>query len=100
LKEAAPQEANISIQLLRKYSMNYSCLRVLLCKIIDNQTTCRAKGAGAIVHMKHGNLSNVKSVGEGVLEYRIDFGPGTRTSAQRFDGLAESIAGSPNVWVW
>jgi putative addiction module killer protein len=25
-----------------------------------------------------GNLSNVKSVGEGVLEYRLDFGPGYR----------------------
>jgi putative addiction module killer protein len=38
----------------------------------------RAKVAGAIVRMEHGNLSNVKSVGEGVLEYRIDFGPGYR----------------------
>src|SRR5262249_33147844 len=28
--------------------------------------------------MEHGNLSNVKSVGEGALEYRIDFGPGYR----------------------
>jgi putative addiction module killer protein len=36
----------------------------------------RAKVAGAIVRMEHGNLSNAKSVGEGVLEYRIDFGPG------------------------
>lgn len=34
--------------------------------------------AGAVVRMEHGNLSNVKSVGEGVLEYRIDFGPGYR----------------------
>src|SRR5579871_3398251 len=38
----------------------------------------RAKVAGAVVRMEHGNLSNVKSVGEGVLEYRIDFGPGYR----------------------
>jgi putative addiction module killer protein len=28
--------------------------------------------------MEQGNLSNVKGVGEGVLEYRIDFGPGYR----------------------
>ena len=34
-----------------------------------------------------GNLSNVKSVGEGVLEYRIDFGPGYRVYFGR-DGEA------------
>ena len=28
--------------------------------------------------VKQGNLSNVKGVGEGVLEYRLDFGPGFR----------------------
>src|SRR5258708_36960896 len=32
----------------------------------------------AIVRLGQGNLSNVKSVGEGVLEFRIDFGPGYR----------------------
>jgi putative addiction module killer protein len=28
--------------------------------------------------MEQGNLANVKSVGEGVLECKIDFGPGYR----------------------
>src|SRR5262245_11263583 len=38
----------------------------------------RAKVTRAIVRLEQGNNSNVKSVGEGVLEYRIDFGPGYR----------------------
>lgn len=38
----------------------------------------RAKVVRAIARMEQGNLSNVKSVGDGVLEYRIDFGPGYR----------------------
>ena len=37
-----------------------------------------AKIARALVRMEQGNLSNVKSVGEGVLEYRVGFGPGYR----------------------
>jgi putative addiction module killer protein len=42
------------------------------------EAIARAKVARAIARMEQGNLSNVKSVGEGVLEYRIDFGPGYR----------------------
>ena len=38
----------------------------------------RAKVTRAIVRLEQGNFSNVKSVGEGVLEHRIDFGPGYR----------------------
>jgi putative addiction module killer protein len=38
----------------------------------------RARVTRAIVQLEQGNFSNVKSVGEGVLEYRIDFGPGYR----------------------
>jgi len=38
----------------------------------------RAKITRAIARLGQGNVSNVKSVGEGVLEYRIDFGPGYR----------------------
>lgn len=37
-----------------------------------------AKIARAMARMEQGNFSNVKSVGEGVLEYKIDFGPGYR----------------------
>jgi putative addiction module killer protein len=38
----------------------------------------RAKVTRAIARLEQGNFSNVKPVGEGVLEYRIDFGPGYR----------------------
>jgi putative addiction module killer protein len=38
----------------------------------------RAKVATAIARMEQGNLSNAKPIGQGVLEYRIDFGPGYR----------------------
>ena len=37
-----------------------------------------AKVATALYRMEQGNLSNAKGVGEGVSEYRIDFGPGYR----------------------
>jgi len=37
-----------------------------------------AKAQTAIARMELGNLSNVRSVGSGVSEYRIDFGPGYR----------------------
>ena len=37
-----------------------------------------AKVTVALARLEQGNLSNVKPVGEGVLEYRIDWGPGHR----------------------
>lgn len=37
-----------------------------------------AKITVVLSRMSQGNLSNVKGVGEGVLEYRLDFGPGYR----------------------
>jgi putative addiction module killer protein len=37
-----------------------------------------AKVVRALARMEQGNLSNVKGVGEGVQECRIDFGPGYR----------------------
>jgi putative addiction module killer protein len=36
------------------------------------------KVATALYRMEQGNLSNVKPVGQGVAEYRIDSGPGYR----------------------
>jgi len=44
----------------------------------DLESVARAKVARAIIRLEQGNLSNVKSVGEGVLEYRINLGPGYR----------------------
>ncbi|NJM43837.1 MAG: type II toxin-antitoxin system RelE/ParE family toxin [Brachymonas sp.] len=38
----------------------------------------RAKVTIHLVRMKNGNMSNVKGVDEGVLEKRIDWGPGYR----------------------
>ena len=37
-----------------------------------------AKITVALIRIGQGNLSNVKSVGGGVAEYRIDYGPGYR----------------------
>ena len=37
-----------------------------------------AKVAIVLARMEKGNLSNVRGVGAGVLEYKIDFGPGYR----------------------
>ncbi len=53
----------------------------------DLEAIARAKVTTAIIRMEQGNLSNAKSVGDGVLEYRIDFGPGYRVYFGR-DGAA------------
>jgi len=37
-----------------------------------------AKITKALIQMENGNFSNAKGVGEGVQEYRINFGPGYR----------------------
>ena len=42
------------------------------------ESAARAKIAAAISRLEQGNTSNVKSVGGGVLECRINFGPGYR----------------------
>jgi putative addiction module killer protein len=70
-----------------------------------------AKVAVAIARLSQGNFSNIKSVGSGVHEYRINFGPGYRmyfgrdgeqvvlllggnqeTSAQRHRGRGRTLA--------
>ncbi len=40
--------------------------------------TAAVKVVTAVHRMEQGNFSNVKGVGAGVYEYRIDFGPGYR----------------------
>jgi len=37
-----------------------------------------AKVTAALVRIEHGNLSSTKSVGSGIIESKIDFGPGYR----------------------
>jgi putative addiction module killer protein len=44
----------------------------------DLHSPAAAKVAVALYRLANGNFSNVKGVGSGVFEYRIDFGPGYR----------------------
>jgi putative addiction module killer protein len=44
----------------------------------DLDARAAAKVTVALARIETGNLSNVKGVGGGVLEYRIDWGPGYR----------------------
>ncbi|MBV8209645.1 MAG: type II toxin-antitoxin system RelE/ParE family toxin [Burkholderiaceae bacterium] len=44
----------------------------------DLEATAAAKVTVALTRIKQGTLSAFKGVGAGVLEYRIDFGPGYR----------------------
>lgn len=44
----------------------------------DLDAAAAAKVSVALARVEQGNLSNVKRVGEGVLEYRLDWGPGYR----------------------
>lgn len=44
----------------------------------DLDAPAAAKVTIALARIEQGNFSNVKSVGSGVFEYKIDFGPGYR----------------------
>lgn len=44
----------------------------------DLDATTAAKVTTALTRIERGNFSNVKGVGAGVFECRIDFGPGYR----------------------
>ena len=46
--------------------------------VSDLDAAAAAKVSVALVRLGQGNTSNAKGVGEGVLEYRIDWGPGYR----------------------
>src|SRR6202046_2089114 len=53
----------------------------------DLDAAAAAKVSVALVRLGQGNTSNAKTVGEGVLEYRINWGPGYRVYFGR-DGEA------------
>ena len=64
----------------------------------DLNAQAAAKVTIALTRVEQGNLSNVKSVGAGVLEYRIDFGPGYRVYFGRDgDTLVVLLAGGTKV---
>lgn len=46
--------------------------------IVQLDTTARVRIITAVLRMEHGNFSAAKSVGSGVSELRLDFGPGYR----------------------
>ena len=45
---------------------------------LDLDSKAAAKVTTAVARLENGNTSNVKSVGSGVYEYKINFGPGYR----------------------
>jgi putative addiction module killer protein len=56
----------------------------------DLDLVARVKITRAVARLERRNFSNVKSVGEGVLELRIDFGPGYRVYFGRDGGVGDS----------
>jgi putative component of toxin-antitoxin plasmid stabilization module len=47
----------------------------------DLDAAAAARVATALTRLERGNFSNVEPVGEGMTEYKIDFGPGYRIVA-------------------
>ena len=44
----------------------------------DLDSTAASRVTTALYRLQYGNFSNVRSVGSGVSEYKVDFGPGYR----------------------
>lgn len=64
----------------------------------DLDAQAAAKVRAALLRLEAGNLSNVKGVGGGVLEFKIDFGPGYRIYFGRDgDKLVILLAGGTKV---
>lgn len=62
----------------------------------DLNAEAAARVTTALYRMGQGNFSNVKGVGGGVFEYRIDFGPGYRIYFGK-DGDTVVIPTSPPI---
>lgn len=61
----------------------------------DLNAHAAAKVATALYRLELGNFSNVKSIGAGVYEYKIDFGPGYRVYfGNGGEGLIIPLGGS------
>lgn len=58
---------------------------------LDTQAALKIRTA--IARMENGNFSNVKPVGQGVSEYRMDFGPGYRIYFGRDGGRLVILLG-------
>lgn len=55
--------------------------------VAELDATAAAKMTVALRRLEQGNISSLKGVGEGVLECRIDFGPGYRVDLGRDGGV-------------
>src|ERR1035441_568968 len=64
------------IEILQYHTESGENLFAAWFKSLDKQTSLRIMAA--VYRLEQGNFSNAKSVGEGVQEYRLDFGPGYR----------------------